>query len=365
MKITILYLGKKGAGPVYSLEMVKSLAENCVSLQVLLSDQIENKNSFVEFFKEKNIVYSFIPTYKDNKIDYILKSLNFIKFIYIANKIKEFNPNYVYIPMISLWAAKIIKFLPKKVKIVTTIHDIVLHKGEQSKYVEKINSYIISRSCKLITLSKKFIKEIQVLYNKQESDICWIAHGNFNYYRPKDYIESKGITKTILFFGRIHEYKGISVLLDSMELVEDKEINLVIAGNGTLSRDDEVKIEKIGNRISLINRWIKDEEIYTFFQNVDLVVAPYIDASQSGVVMLAYSFGKPVIVTNTGGLPEQVFPDTGMIIPAKSSVELANAINHLYKNEELILQMGRNAFKKANSLFSWYNLGKQLIDFLK
>lgn len=367
MKLSVLYLGKQGAGCVYTFEMVKELALANIQLQVILSKQIENRDKFETDLNLSNIEYVWIDTYGNSKIDFLIKSTKVFKFLSTAQKINKFNPDWIYIPMLSLWAGMILLFVNKKTKIITTIHDVSQHLGEYDSFTERIYKYVITRSEKLITLTKDFIPLIAQKYGKQNTDICWIKHANFNYYRPNTYIAKTHITNKILFFGRIHEYKGISVLLDSMQLIQksNPKIKLRIAGNGQLSDEDIKKISALKGNVELINRWISNDEMYRFFEDIDIVIVPYIEASQSGIIMLSYTFGKPMIVTNVGGLPKQVDSSVGIVIPPNDSSSLSNAILEFYKSPKQILSMGDNAYSKTVTNFSWKSSVETLINFIK
>ena len=367
MKLSVLYLGKQGAGCVYTFEMVKELVSANIQLQVILSKQIENRDKFETDLNLLNIEYVWIDTYENSKIDFLIKSANIFKFLSTARQINKFNPDWIYIPMLSLWAGMILPFVKKKTKIITTIHDVSQHLGEYDSFTEKIYKYVITRSEKLITLTKDFIPLIAQKYGKDNVDICWIKHANFNYYRPNTYNAKTHITNKILFFGRIHKYKGVSVLLDSMKLIHQSnpEIKLRIAGNGNLSDEDVKMINDLNDNVELINRWISNDEMYQFFEDIDIVIVPYIEASQSGIIMLSYTFGKPMIVTNVGGLPEQVDSSVGVVIPSNDSDSLSNAVLEFYKTPEKILSMGDNAYTKAVTDFSWKNSVETLISFIR
>ena len=85
------------------------------------------------------------------------------------------------------------------------------------------------------------------------------------------------------------------------------------------------------------------EDLATMLEECDLCACPYIDATQSGVVMSAFCFKKPVIATNVGGLPEMVDDGvTGIIVPPKDSDALANAIIELLANDIKRDNMKRN-----------------------
>lgn len=366
MNICVLYLGRTGAGNIFTYQMVESLLKTGINTTVLLSAFIENKKKFYELKgKYPSLILKEVKTYR-NKREFIIRSLNVFNYMRIKHYIVKGKFDWIYIPMVSIWAAILSFFLPKKVNIVTTIHDVNLHVGEENRIIERINTNLIKKSRKLITLTNSFKELIAEQYEKNIDDICWIEHANFNYYRPDNFINKNEITKKILFFGRINKYKGISVLLDAMKEIKKKnfDIRLEIVGNGVFTKEDFGKINELGYQVDVTNRWIMDEEIYKFFIDIDIVVVPYIEASQSGVVMTAYTFGKPVIVTDVGGLPDQVTPETGVVIKSGNADELANAIITMYETPSKILTLGENAYKKSITEYSWETTSKKLIDFL-
>lgn len=366
MKITVLYLGKSGAGCIYTYEMIRHLLEQNAEIQLILSSLIENWSDFENLKSRENFDLIFTPTYKNGK-DFVLKSLNILKFMKLGSRINSFSPDWIYIPMISIWARMILPFVNKKTKVVTTIHDVSMHLGEKNSLIDRFNNYIVRHSQKIVTLPERFIPLISEKYGFNKKQICWIRHGNYNYYRPSNFQNKNSITRRILFFGRIHEYKGISVLLDAMAIVKEKDPDIVlnIAGKGKLSDSDNEKINRLGKSCNIVNEYIPNEEIHRCFEDIDFVVVPYIEASQSGVVMLAYSFSKPVIVTDVGGLPEQVFEDTGIIIQPNDRNALADSILKMYEEPQKILEMGKSAEQKNETVFSWKLSAETLLKFLE
>ena len=84
-----------------------------------------------------------------------------------------------------------------------------------------------------------------------------------------------------------------------------------------------------------------------FFERASVVVLPYIEASQSGIIPIAYSFKKPVIVTNVGSIPEVVENGiTGYIVPPKNPELLADSIIKILEDNLTRQQMGENAYHK-------------------
>ena len=112
---------------------------------------------------------------------------------------------------------------------------------------------------------------------------------------------------TILFFGRIWEYKGLEYLIRAEPLItaEVPNAKIVIAGEGE-DFDRYRRLMVHPERFVVYNEYVSDDVRATLFQQASVVALPYIEASQSGVLPLAYMHMKPVVATTVGGLPEMV-----------------------------------------------------------
>ena len=96
------------------------------------------------------------------------------------------------------------------------------------------------------------------------------------------------------------------------------------------------------------------------FMKSQIVVLPYVQATQSGIVPLAFTFGKPVIATNVGSIPEVVIDNyNGLIIPPGDSESLANSIISLLNDSKLIRYLGSNAKKTSETLLSWEKIAEK------
>lgn len=162
----------------------------------------------------------------------------------------------------------------------------------------------------------------------------------------------------ILFFGYVRKYKGLNYLIDAMpEILKKLNLKLLIVGEYYEDEDryrKQVKNLGIEDSILMISDFVPDEHVKYFFSSCDVVVLPYVDATQSGIIQIAYHFDKPVIATNTGGLGEVVRDnETGFIIEPESSSAISDAVIRFYKdNHGEIFSANANSEKKK---FSWEN----------
>lgn len=170
--------------------------------------------------------------------------------------------------------------------------------------------------------------------------------------------------KTLLFFGLIREYKGLSVLIDAFNLLDDN-YQLIIAGEcyeGIDHYQQQILGSKHANRIRMVNEFISDDEVPSYFSAADAVVLPYLNATQSGVTAIAMHFGVPVIASKIGGLHQFVNNNkTGLLVePVGDHHALTQAINHWFSASR---KETENEISRWAKKFSWEKFCKDLIQF--
>jgi glycosyltransferase involved in cell wall biosynthesis len=209
------------------------------------------------------------------------------------------------------------------------------------------------------------IKEYHISENKIHSIAigeCYVAP--FKRYIKPDLQEDGNL---ILFFGRIWKYKGLEYLILAEPIIKKEvpDAKIIIAGAGEkFKRYKDMMVNK--DNFIIHNYRIPYNMGAELFQRCSLVVLPYIDASQSAVILTAYGFKKPVVVTSVGSIPEIVDDGiTGYIVPPKDVNALAKAIIKLLKDEKLRRQMGENAYKKLKTDLSWDNIAEKTIQVYK
>lgn len=349
MRIAFFYLGQFGAGAALdTLEMAIGLSTKAEVLCI-----VSSKANNYHVWKEKSTgnpnlnVYG-VETTK-NPIKGILEVLNIGKFRKIRKTIDKFAPDVVFSHMGHPWERLIIPYLNCKV-VAKGVHDVNFHAGEntlQARLVKRLFSFNTPFKVVFSDFSKQ-----ELIKQGMESDRILTTQLGCNSIMVKNEKPDMTWHGKFLFFGRLIKYKGIDVLMKSLDNVfssHPKE-RLVIAGRGDLSEYDDI-IEKYHDNLEIHDCFIPDNEVEEYFRDVDFVVAPYTNATQSGVVLLAYSFGRPVIASNSGGLPEQVKEGiTGMIVPSGDALKLADAINYLIEHPESTHKMKEAAFECSHQM---------------
>ena len=165
--------------------------------------------------------------------------------------------------------------------------------------------------------------------------------------------------RVVLFFGFVRDYKGLRYLIESLPLVRAQlDVHLLIAGE--VWGDSKPYHELIAHLgmatcVTFVEKYIPNEDVARYFAASDLVVIPYVSATQSGIVQLAYGFDKPVVVSRVGGLPEVVEENvTGYLVPPKDSAAISCAVLDFYQRNREAEMI--EAIRRKRSAFSWERL---------
>ena len=159
----------------------------------------------------------------------------------------------------------------------------------------------------------------------------------------------------MLFFGLVRKYKGLMDLIEAMALIRNRDVTCLAVGEFYDKKEAyEARIGALGlsDRIRLIDQYVPNEEVEPYFAAADVVILPYRSATQSGIVQMAFRFGRPVISTMVGGLPESIDDGrTGILVPPNDPAALAGAIDRYYDDSmEARLTAG---IREDEGRFSW------------
>jgi glycosyltransferase involved in cell wall biosynthesis len=248
-------------------------------------------------------------------------SLSTLKTSYKTWKyIRGIHPDIIHLEAMSLRSLGLVPFLFSKIKIFITIHDVIPHSSKRDWKISLPRlMYLKIPYRKTYFFYSEFSKNQFEQYYKNDKHPKFVKRMYpYTFYKKyvKEQIPDK---KHILFFGQVSRYKGIETLLQAMPSVLQifPDESLVIAGR---SNDDTILneeiLEKFKNRITVLNRYIPNEELVNLIQESKFVVCPYLDATQSGVLMTSYALDIPVVATNVGAFPEYIEQNvTGLLVP--------------------------------------------------
>ena len=168
--------------------------------------------------------------------------------------------------------------------------------------------------------------------------------------------------RVILYFGYIRAYKGLMILIEAMKGVLSSTSQggignpLLLAVGEFYDHEsryhDRVQNLNLDSSIRFVADYVPNDQVATYFSAADVVVLPYLSATQSGITQIAYNFDKPVIATNVGGLSEVVIHEkTGFIVPPNDPGALAGSIIRFY-GENREAEFSSN-IKEEKAKYSW------------
>jgi len=287
-------------------------------------------------------------------------------------EVTQYRPDVVHIqPGAGMLLLPLLTFIKLKgYPVVTTFHDVKSHPGTESLRANFIRYLIRKCSDGIIVHGEKLKEQMVKEFNVPAEKVHAIHIGEhqvapFKKYEREDIKEDGNL---ILFFGRIYKYKGLEYLIKAEPLItrEVPDARIVIAGAGEDFKKYEDMMGDRRDHFIVYNYHIPYEEGAELLQRCSVVVLPYIEASQSGVVPTAYGFKKPVVVTDVGSVPEAVEEGkTGFIVPPGDPEALAHAVIRLLRDEKLRRQMGENAYRKLKKDFSWDNIARRTLEVYK
>jgi glycosyltransferase involved in cell wall biosynthesis len=266
--------------------------------------------------------------------------------------------------MSHLWNPLMISAVRKAgARFLLVLHDAVPHPGENYLVRKSLLAREIAAADGIVVLAEHVRNQLQRVYGYPAERTWVIPHGVFAYHsaRAARSFPKQGPVR-LLFFGRLLPYKGLDLMLSAFRMLRSEfpRLELVIAGPG--DPPAALTVEP-GSGITLDNRWIPEEEIGSIFQSTDVVVVPYIEASQSGVVAVAYASGLPVVATPVGGLVGQVRRgETGVIANDVSAAAVASAIRTLLCDPPLYEKCSAGALLEAETTLAWPSIAMRFAD---
>jgi glycosyltransferase involved in cell wall biosynthesis len=257
-------------------------------------------------------------------------------------------------------------------RVVITAHDVEAFKEGIS--VPLFVRWVYHAARRVIAHSQVAKRELMQELGVAEGKIDVIAHGNYVASIPA------GITREIsrahfgipsdkrvlVFFGQIKDVKGLEVLLEGFALAMQKDPSLHLLIGGRVWKTDFSKYQAIIDRLglapfcSLHIRYIPDGEVPYFYRCADLVVLPYLRIYQSGVVLLAMSYGSPVLVSDIEGLLEAVDDEqTGFAFRSRDPGHLAQRLGDIFRVPGRAAEIAQAGLRRVTLHNDWGRLGEQ------
>ena len=319
----------------------------------LLYNQLKTRHE-IQFISFKKMYPSFLypgKTDKDSssrellniRCERIFKPFSPISWFATFKRIKAFSPELVIFSWwVSFFAPSyfiLIKLLKWKTnsKILFLCHNVIEHESNPIKrlftksVLKNGNFFIVHSDMDYMNLNQ-FIPKDKI---KKEHHPLYDIYNLTTISREEARNKLKEEEGIILFFGFVRKYKGLKYLIQALAKIPSTvKAKLYIVGEFWESRaqyDQLINSLNLMDRIVINDSYIRNEDVEVYFKASDIVVLPYISATGSGIVQLAYGFDRPVIVTDTGSLPEVVVEGkTGFVVRSGDPYEIAEKLQEFY-----------------------------------
>lgn len=278
----------------------------------------------------------------------------------------------VYCPMWHPWNAAMVSVLQKKrVPYVLTVHDAVRHQGDSGRIQRRVEAHEQRHADAFVALSQHVKRQLDGRDYSPRFGTTVIPLPTFTYppptSHPNDAAHDTLHALRFLFLGRIRPYKGLDTLLDAFDQVlrvSGSAVSLTIAGSGDLgpyaSRLSHLK------EVDVLNKWLSDDEFGAVIHNHDVLVLPYLEASQSGVVAAAQGAGKPVVAFSVGGIREQIEHGVdGLLAVDQTPHGLAREVLRLVNDRNLLTRLREGVESRSAGESSWASSAASLVQLLK
>jgi glycosyltransferase involved in cell wall biosynthesis len=262
---------------------------------------------------------------------------------YVTRLIRRHRPDVVHLQQGHLWFNFALSSIDEP--LVISVHDATLHPGDlRSRATPFFQYYRGFRAADALIVHSESVKRQLVARDLDPAAIVSTPlPGGTVVESP-----TPPCGERVLFFGRIWPYKGLQYLIAAEPLIAQRvgRFTIVIAGTGE-SVDAYQSLMSDASRYEIHNEYISEAKRDDLFRRSAVVVLPYVEASQSGVVLLAFAHGRPVVASRVGGLPEVVDDGVdGYLVPPGDPVALADAITRVLSDEAVRRRMGEAAARK-------------------
>ena len=334
-KIAVLYFGSRGAGINFfnfTIEALGSKKIECIPISKLQANIKHNLQLVVKIPKNKVLLYFGYTRRKT--LDKVLEFLQ-------ENKVGT-----VIIPMAHPWDLKLQKALELKlIKIVRIVHDGETHLGEYFPSTRDIE--IMQSATQVIALSEYVAQQLR----KTQKPVIVTTHPIFEKKIETEIPRINGLKFPYdLIIGRHKRYQRTGRAINwwcGLTRESRGDSYLVIAGNINFL---SLVRYRYSRRVIFIRKWLTEHEYNSLIQSANQILCLYQEASQSGVIASSRAFDRPVLCTDVGGLPEQIYKyQNGVCVPNNKMLSWELGYNSL-KNLRIPSLHSIVDFSLANAL---------------
>lgn len=350
----LVYLGKAGAGPKFAQSFAGALASRGIPFTYVRS----TLNTYPAAVAGVEVVS--IPTYS-SATGLLWRLLHLPSIVLKLLRLEQTSRRNAYVFIMHTPLTVLIQTALYALGRITVsvIHDAERHPGDPwAQTTAAFTALEIATSRRVICLTETVRSRCTQRFRIDQSRLITLFHPAFNYVdlepRTLDSAQEIGI----LFLGRIVRYKGLELLIDAYRKASKSSaipLRLVVAGEGPLDPG-----HLADPTITIINRYLSDDDIAKLLREADILVLPYIEASQSGVAAAATAAALPIVHTPVNGLVEQLATYGAIASREVSADALAETLTALATNPDLYRSLSQRQYEVARSL-SWSEFCRRMM----
>jgi len=354
-------VGGHGGMDHYDYGLAGGLAANNVAVEFHTCQDTEQRT-----IENVNVLRTFGKVWKaSNKAS---KLFQYLRGHYKAfSQAQKMGCNVVHLHFFSFdWLNFLVVFILNRFafKKVLTIHDVSDFRGGSNAL---FRDYILKSFDSIIVHNQFSFNELKSFHDKE--NVTVIPHGHYLHsVNELSYLPQEKGKLNLLFFGQIKKVKGLDILLKAMAKVISTNPNVSLQIAGKVWHDDLLQYQQLIEELGLTEfvktnfSFIPNEEVDGYFQRADIVVLPYRRIYQSGVLLLAMSYGRAVLASNLPPFAEVVEDGkTGYLFQSEDSDSLAEVILQLVSEQHQVQVVAHNASAKLKAEYDWDDIGRKTI----
>jgi starch synthase len=337
----------------YAANLAVALAESREVLLVLYRDNAHNDlgTSWSDRLKESGLVLLVLERPK-SPLAVIGNAQR------LVSAIKRFGPEIIHYQ--EDLRDEVILALPffSATPTVLTVHDPITHSGADMRQFRfsrmRLYRRLLRRAADIaITHGRVLADDLVKECPRFEGRVRSVPHGPYALGGSSDTVRPSDCR--LLFFGRIHEYKGLHYFVEAVIALRSKgyPVTGVVAGRGSDMERHRKRMEDAGC-FEILDRFIPADDVRALFLSSLVIVLSHTEATQSGVAAMALGCGRPVVASAVGSIPELVRNGVnGLLVPPSDPVALTNAIESVITDDQLWRTLAAGAAKLRDEEFSW------------
>ena len=275
------------------------------------------------------------------------KTFNLPLLLSIIHRVRREHFDAVYFESLHTWNLPIM-MMSGKAKTYQVIHEVIPHEGDsQVKMVDLMNKAVVRFADTIVQRNKTYIQDLINRYGISAERVKYLELWRRypSYTKPVH-------NGSALFFGRINPYKGADNLVEIVHLCPDIKFDVI--GRVDPQMQDVVDQLSKEKNVKLNNDYVTDAEMREAFINCDWAIVPYNSASQSGIIIDAYKYSRPVIAFAVGAIPEQVNDGkSGYLVAAGDNQKFAEMLREVMQmSAEQYDAMSREAYQYGSKKYA-------------